>query len=728
MIPVSNKEKAVGPRRVEREVTRTFSYVAPQLTWNTQNQGGRTVSTSRSSMRDELDQIVEYYMIYRDATYIDTSYATEYFDIGLVENVLHEYYVTAMYDNGQESGASNTDTARCNMAPAVPGNFIGVANATEDSMILSWDDPTLNADGTSCVDLDELTLYRDGVFIADVQPGVETFTNGVPNPTMNYNWTIVAKDEVPNESTEASFSGEVQSPWNQIAYFWNDISGVGTPLTMSDDSNLGPFNLGFDFNFYGSTFNSIRVCSNGWLSFTSTVTTYINQPIPTSAEPNNMLAMFWDDLNPSSGGQVYYYQDTAAGWFTVQYDAVPHYSVGGPYTMQAILTDEGAIYYNYNIINDPNNSCTVGVENATGTDGIQICFDGAGDFIPTSGTSVSIWGGPPASGDLEGYVREAEDDDPIEDAMVVCGDDTAYTNAIGFYEMLGIYTGHYTVTASKFGYNSESDTVTIIEDQTHTMNFFLPQPIIGWGVTSITVAMAAGTQQDETFNITNTGDGTLDFNIELIETDAGIEIAPSRGSRAMPVQVASDSRSTKTRSVETRSTSVGPVRFHSYGLDETDEPWATVSPLQGSVDPGDAQLITVTFEVPDTSLFGDIWEADIIIHNNTITGDITIPLQVNVVETVPDEELLPLEYALHQNYPNPFNPMTMIRFDLRERSNVVLEVYNIMGRKVATVINRTMDAGRYTTEFDGTMLASGLYFYRISANDFHDLKKMVLIK
>jgi hypothetical protein len=150
--------------------------------------------------------------------------------------------------------------------------------------------------------------------------------------------------------------------------------------------------------------------------------------------------------------------------------------------------------------------------------------------------------------------------------------------------------------------------------------------------------------------------------------------------------------------------------------------------LQGTVDPGDAQLITVAFEVPSTSVPGDIWEADLIINNNTITPDITIPLEVTVVPAVYEEELLPLEYALYQNYPNPFNPMTMIRFDLRERSHVVLEVYNIMGRKVATVVNRTMDAGRYSAEFDGTQLASGLYFYRISANNFNDLKKMILVK
>ncbi|UCC79372.1 MAG: hypothetical protein JSW64_14045, partial [Candidatus Zixiibacteriota bacterium] len=81
-------------------------------------------------------------------------------------------------------------------------------------------------------------------------------------------------------------------------YGWVDISGVGTVIPLTDDSNQGPFALGFAFNYYGSIFTDVRVCSNGWASFTSTVTTYANTSIPSGGEPNNLLATFWDDLNP----------------------------------------------------------------------------------------------------------------------------------------------------------------------------------------------------------------------------------------------------------------------------------------------------------------------------------------------------------------------------------------------------------------------------------------------
>lgn len=93
---------------------------------------------------------------------------------------------------------------------------------------------------------------------------------------------------------------------------------------------------------------------------------------------------------------------------------------------------------------------------------------------------------------------------------------------------------------------------------------------------------------------------------------------------------------------------------------------------------------------------------------------------------------LPTKYVLRQNYPNPFNPSTNIEYELPIKSKVLLEVYNILGEKIITLINQIQNPGKYRLEFnaakDGHGLASGVYFYRIIANDFHIAKKMVLIK
>jgi len=86
------------------------------------------------------------------------------------------------------------------------------------------------------------------------------------------------------------------------------------------------------------------------------------------------------------------------------------------------------------------------------------------------------------------------------------------------------------------------------------------------------------------------------------------------------------------------------------------------------------------------------------------------------------------DYNLMQNYPNPFNPTTTINFALPKTGLVTLKVYNLIGQEVATLVNEVKNAGRYSVDFDASDLSSGIYFYRVSVNDFNDVKKMILVK
>jgi len=99
----------------------------------------------------------------------------------------------------------------------------------------------------------------------------------------------------------------------------------------------------------------------------------------------------------------------------------------------------------------------------------------------------------------------------------------------------------------------------------------------------------------------------------------------------------------------------------------------------------------------------------------------------NSVLSVIDKDI-PESYSLSQNYPNPFNPTTTIQFSLKERSNVELNIYNILGEKIRTLINYEMNSGQYKVAFDGSHLASGIYFYRIQAGNFVETKKMILLR
>ena len=103
---------------------------------------------------------------------------------------------------------------------------------------------------------------------------------------------------------------------------------------------------------------------------------------------------------------------------------------------------------------------------------------------------------------------------------------------------------------------------------------------------------------------------------------------------------------------------------------------------------------------------------------------------VNWVTGVDDQGqgAVPEQFVLEQNYPNPFNPATKITFSLPRESKVTLEVFDLLGRRVATLVNETVAAGYHTVEFRGESLGTGVYVYRLSGADVQLTKKMLLIK
>ncbi|MFH1194250.1 MAG: T9SS type A sorting domain-containing protein [bacterium] len=102
--------------------------------------------------------------------------------------------------------------------------------------------------------------------------------------------------------------------------------------------------------------------------------------------------------------------------------------------------------------------------------------------------------------------------------------------------------------------------------------------------------------------------------------------------------------------------------------------------------------------------------------------------KVNYSITTIKEEVVPTSFSLTQNYPNPFNPSTVISFQLPVVSEVQLKVYDILGKKVATLINESKPAGNYEVKFDASNLSSGIYFYQLNAGSFTATKKLILLK
>ena len=111
----------------------------------------------------------------------------------------------------------------------------------------------------------------------------------------------------------------------------------------------------------------------------------------------------------------------------------------------------------------------------------------------------------------------------------------------------------------------------------------------------------------------------------------------------------------------------------------------------------------------------------------SITVDIGWYLGMN------DEAVIPDVFALHQTYPNPFNPVTTIRYDIPEQALVRIDIYNILGQKVAVLAEGLHEPGFHAVRWNGTnmygnALSSGMYFYHIKAGDFRNVKKLLLVK
>jgi len=126
-----------------------------------------------------------------------------------------------------------------------------------------------------------------------------------------------------------------------------------------------------------------------------------------------------------------------------------------------------------------------------------------------------------------------------------------------------------------------------------------------------------------------------------------------------------------------------------------------------------------------------LWHNLLKIHTRQTIAAGVIPLSTpNVLFKPADEnwDNLPSAYNLSQNYPNPFNPTTEIRFTMPVASQARLEVFDVIGRRVATLLDKALQPGEYEVRWDATGAASGVYFYRLTAADYTETRKMLLLK
>jgi len=171
--------------------------------------------------------------------------------------------------------------------------------------------------------------------------------------------------------------------------------------------------------------------------------------------------------------------------------------------------------------------------------------------------------------------------------------------------------------------------------------------------------------------------------------------------------------------------------------------WIAYNPENPELKSGDGPLATLTFEITDPQIeeikiepttFSNPDHKVSFIYNEPGPGG-----QLEVMEAIPElvgatvpvhrgQPAIPTEWSLNQNYPNPFNPVTQLSFALPKDSRVRLDVYNILGQKVITLVDDVMPAGYHSVLWNADREASGVYFYRLKTDEFTQTRKMTLLK
>jgi hypothetical protein len=468
----------------------------------------------------------------------------------------HDYYyqITSMFPGSNESLPSNTDHGY-----AITGARLNVAQTGFEVYVYPGNVAELPMHITNGGDLDLNFLV-----VTETSEGIVSVGGGEIAPYSenhgNYNKTIMDNGNEPRNPPQTDDSGGPDAfgyKWidsNEPGgpqYNWIDISGIGINMNISsDDQNVGPFPIGFTFNFYGTDFTNFRACSNGFVSFTSSATAYSNDPIPNSDPPNNLLAVFWDDLHPRSGGEAYYYTNNV-DTLIIAYHNFERFSGAGVYNFQIILTANNTILYQYQSMTGVLDSHTIGIENADASIGLQVVYN-------------------------QVYLQS---------------------------QMAIRFTRSWLSASPEFGITTPNMTDTVM------------------------------------------------------------------------------------------------ITF--------DGSWLDIGDYTG----------TITVDGYD-------------IYHNEPT--VTIPVTMHITDQVGiDEEPagdLPREFSLSQNYPNPFNPQTAVKYALPRDSHVKIEIFDLLGRKVQTLVNEDKEAGVYEVIWNADGTASGIYFYRMEAEGFSRTNKMLLLR
>jgi hypothetical protein len=484
-------------------------------------------------------------------------------------------------------------------------------------------------------------------------------------------------------------------------YSWFNITSLGSRLNFGgyDDASV-IVDLPFDFTYYGDTYTSIIVCINGFFAVDTVAYdmagtlwyNFYNWPLPDPGNARGQISVFWDDLKYSgSVDGVYTYYDSDANRFIIQWQHMDHANNSTYQTFQAIIYDpvfyptmtgDAEIVFNYSAIQNTDsgeNYCSVGLENWDENDGLEYTHD---NFYPQSGAMLSNSraikittntgrGGVSGTVDLNSGGQN-------QGAMVsTSSGQHRITPQSGQYWIKDVPPGQHDVDVTIDGYFPATATeIAVLADRT-TRN--------------------------------------IDFSMTQCPIPGGLSASDGLGDR-----------------IEITWDAVSHADLEGYDLFRAE--WENGEYAKVNMDP----IVGTSFSDFEISSGRYYWYYVVAVYAGSYGEAESFASNkdyghMGTVGTDDENPSIPSTFYISQNYPNPFNPSTTISYGLPSDSNVKIKIYNLLGQSVRLLVDEHQTAGYKAVVWDGhdhsgSKVSSGVYFYTIDAGNYHDSKKMLMIK
>ncbi len=348
-------------------------------------------------------------------------------------------------------------------------------------------------------------------------------------------------------------------------------------LPLSGDDNFISVSLPFPFPFYGNSYNTAFVATNGYLNFLAGNSIFGNSGIPSTGSPNGGIYPLWDDLFLDASSTAWTKLTGVAPnreW-TIEWRNCGFFAdLSHRVNFEITLKENGQILTQYNNVGssgrEQGDSATIGIENETGTDALQFSFNEASIMPPNLAVLYRL----PPSGFVQGHVTDANDHLGLGGATVKALQGVnvvrqATTDGAGFYQMQ-VPVGSYTIEASKTNYETKSANVTVAEDATVTQDFALRTARGVVSPTSLELIVPPNQTRMRTLTLSNTGGLAMTWDVQ---ESGGGAAAPSTAGLQKNPNYNPNSRTTK--DLYTTQMPAGPPAVPGDVL----RSWATGLPL-----------------------------------------------------------------------------------------------------------------------------------------------------